>query len=291
MIDRKLENFDYELLDCGEGRRLERFSDLIIDRPAPQAVWNKKLNKGIWSSAHAYFRRDDEQSGPGWETRRELPEEIELRVDNITLKLRLTINNQLGLFPEQLSNWRWITRQLQPIQRGIKVCNGFAYTGAATLMASSASPLAEVCHVDAAKASVSWARQNAELSQLAHRPIRWMVDDILSFLKREVKRGNQYDAFILDPPAFGRSAGTSWKIKRDLPILMGYVNQLLTTNPLFVVLSCHDPEISTAELARYLDQLDPFKGAKAETLLLDIPSRQGNALPSSKCARISWPNR
>jgi len=281
-----VEEFDYELLDCGEERRLERFSTVILDRPAPQALWNKKLSKDVWSSAHAYYRRGNEAE-QGWVYTKAIPEDIRLNIDNIVIGLKFSINNQLGVFPEQLTNWRWIASQLQAVDRNIKICNGFAYTGAATLMASAASKFAEVCHVDAAKSSVSRARQNAELSHLSARPIRWIVDDILGFLQRELKRGNRYDAFILDPPAFGRGAGTSWEIKRDLPVLMRYVNELLTTEPLFVVLSCHDPDIPAAELAALLGQLKAFKRAKAETVLLSIPSNNGNALPSSKCSRIS----
>lgn len=193
------------------------------------------------------------------------------------------------MFPEQLANWRWLTEQIQQQQRPVRVLNAFAYTGAATLMASAAAADVEVCHVDGAKSAITAARHNAAISNLQQRPLRWIADDVLTFLKREVKRGRRYDAFILDPPAFGRGSHGSWQLKRDLPGLLGYVKQLLSDSPSFLILSCHAPELTSPELAVMLDDCIGAVGRKAQAIDLVIPSEKGHPLPSSICARITFP--
>lgn len=277
--------FDYELLDCGDGRRLEQFSDVIIDRPAPQAIWPKSPKVTDWKAAQAYYDRPLKGNSQ-WHADSVFPDNWQMQVDNIIIELQASSNNQVGIFPEQLSNWRWLTKQLQQAKRPVEVLNAFAYTGVATLTASGAAKNIEVCHVDGSKSAVAWAQRNAKLSGLQDRPIRWIVDDVMTFLKREVKRGRRYDAFILDPPAFGRHQGASWQLKRDLPRLMEYVNQLLSNSPCFVILSCHAPELTSNNLADMLEKLDAFKGRSAEALDLTIFSNKGNDLPSSICARI-----
>lgn len=282
-MDKKV--FDYELLDCGDGRRLEKFSDVIIDRPAPQAIWSKSAKVTAWKSAQAYYERSSKGNGR-WRADSVFPDNWQVQIDDIIIELHASSNNQVGIFPEQLINWRWLTKRLKQSKRPLKVLNAFAYTGMATLMASVATKNIEVCHLDASKSAVAWAKRNAKLSGLQNRPIRWIVDDVMTFLKREVKRGRRYDAFILDPPAFGRYQGASWQLKRNLPRLMEYVNQLLSDSPCFVVLSCHAPELTSNMLANILEKLDVFKGHTAEPIDLTIESNNGNDLPSSICARI-----
>lgn len=279
--------FDYKLLDCGDGRRLERFADIIVDRPAPQATWPISKDVVHWESADAYYDRSESAQGH-WRADSAFPDTWQIPLDNIRLELRPASNGQVGIFPEQLPNWRWLTEHLQQEKRHVRLLNAFAYTGAATLMASAATADIEVCHVDGAKASVSAARHNAEISKLQQRPIRWIVDDVMTFLKREVKRGCQYDAFILDPPAFGRGTRASWQLKRDLPGMLGYVKQLLSSSASFIILSCHAPELDSADLAAMLDDLAGVSGCKAEAIDLVIPSEKGHALPSSICARIKF---
>ena len=280
------QKFDYELIDSGNERRLERFGKTIIDRPSPQAFWNRNGFLKKWKQADAYYERP-EQGKNKWSKESNFPENWTIQLDKLTLELRPSENNQLGIFPEQLDNWRWMTQKIKEAKRPLKILNTFSYTGAATLMASAAAEDVEVCHVDGSKAAVSWARKNAELSGLERQPIRWIVDDVLKFMEREVKRGKKYDGIILDPPAFGRGANGTWKIKRDLPLLLELVQKLLSDTPCFVILSCHAVELTGEILAQMLEKLSVFKGKNAEAVDLIIPSEKGNELPSSVCGRIA----
>ena len=275
----------YELLDCGDGRRLERFAETIVDRPAPQALWPKSKSCTDWNQAHAYYERPAQGKGY-WRANAPFPTPWQLQLDEITLELRPATNNQVGIFPEQLPNWRWLKKQIQERKEPLRLLNCFAYTGAATLMASSVAPNVEICHVDGAKTAVAWARRNAELSGLADRPIRWIVDDVMKFMGREIKRGSRYDAFILDPPAFGRGPGGSWQLARDLPKLLDYVAKLASDTPCFIILSCHAPNLTAQDLLEMIKALKPFQGRNGEAIDLTIPATNGNDLPSSICGRV-----
>ena len=277
--------FDYELIDCGDQRRLESFSGVIVNRPAPQALWPKNKNLKQWQHAKAYYQRPESGQGQ-WRDISNLPKEWRLSLDNINLDLKPSANNQLGIFPEQLVNWQWIKDKLQNVKRPVSVLNTFAYTGAASLVASAASEQVKVCHVDGAKAAVTWARHNAKLSGLEERPIRWIVDDVMTFVQREIKRGNKYDAIILDPPAFGRGPKGTWKIERDLATLLTAVKSLISKNPLFIVLSCHAPELTKKHLIEFLEPLAPSFKEKPRAFQLTIKSKTGQDLPSGLCGRI-----
>jgi 23S rRNA (cytosine1962-C5)-methyltransferase len=276
-----LKDFDYALIDCGDGRRIERFGPLTISRLCPQAEWS--LQNDTVKSDVVFQRINGESHWNGIEA---LPETQEIAIGDIRAELRFSANGQVGIFPEQLDNWKWIAEHVQSnSQRPLKILNTFAYTGISTLFASA--PHTEVCHVDGAKSAINWAKRNAELSHLTDAKIRWICDDVLKFLQREIRRGNTYDAIILDPPAFGRGGKSQWKIEKDLPHLMGMVSQLLVDKPLFVILTCHAPDLFSAEdLANMLTALPQFAGQKAEELHLEIPSEKGHALPSSFGARI-----
>lgn len=278
--------FDYELIDSGNERRLERFGKTIINRPAPQAFWNRSGFLEEWKQADAYYERP-ENGTYKWSKESKFPENWTIQIDKLILELRPSENNQLGIFPEQLDNWRWMTKQIKEAKRPLKILNTFAYTGIATLMASTAAENVEVCHVDGSKSAVSWARKNAELSGLEKQPIRWIVDDVIKFMEREIKRGKKYDGIILDPPAFGRGAKGAWKIERDLPHLLELVEKLLSDTPCFVILSCHAIEFSAKDLANMIEVFPQFKEKKAEAIDLAIPSEKGNELPSSVCGRIA----
>lgn len=277
--------FDYELLDCGNFRRLERFGKIIIDRPCSQAHWQNKKNIN-WDRADVIFRRPKTGAGE-WQFKKKLLDSWEIAVESIMVELRFSSQNQVGIFPEQLENWQWMANIIKKSKRPLKILNLFAYTGVATLTASHAGAN-EVCHVDGAKSTLNWARKNAEISGLARHKIRWIQDDVLTFLQREVRRGQKYDGIILDPPAFGRGKGKrDWKIERDLPLCMEAIDQLLSEKSRFVILTCHAPNLTSEIMANYLEHLSAFKGHRAELIELKICSKEGNDLPSSFGARIA----
>jgi len=276
-----MQNFDYELIDCGNERRLERFGPHTINRPCPQAFWSP--NSELYSDI--FFQRGSQ--GNYWQGIDDLPQTWNINIDHITAELKFSANGQVGIFPEQLDNWRWINEKInKEPKRELKILNTFAYTGMSSLFASA--PHTQVTHVDGAKASVNWAKRNAALSGLQENQIRWIVDDVQQFMAREIRRGNKYDAIVLDPPAFGRGAKKDFKIERDLKALMQMVAELLSDDPLFVILTCHAPDhFAPRDLAKILENIPAFKHQKAEKLLLEIPSTHDNPLLSSFGARIS----
>lgn len=277
----KKSNFEYELIDCGGVLRTERFGEFIIERPCPQATWDRKIK---YQKPDALFVR--EKGNNQWKSKKELPKTWNIKVGKVTAEMKFSRNGQVGIFPEQFENWKWISNKIEENKdRPLKILNLFAYTGMASLHASANNT--EVCHVDGAKASVHWARRNAELSKMSGNHIRWICDDVMKFMIREIRRSNKYDGIILDPPAFGRGDKKDWKIERDLPELMKMIKAVLSNNPLFVVLTCHAPQyFKKKDLANMLEKIPPFKDQKAEQLELIIPSREGNSLLSSFGARI-----
>ena len=244
----------YELLDSGSFQKLERFGSVVLSRPCAQAVWRKTLPESEWRAATASFFRD---GGNQWRGRDRLPENWEIDVDGTRFLLSSTDFGHLGIFPEQQDQWRRIrdlcsdyaSRQ----QRAARVLNLFAYSGGSTLAAARAG--AEVCHVDASKGMVDWARKNAALNRLEERPVRWIVDDVNKFLDRELRRERSYDLIILDPPSYGRGAkGEVFKIENDLPQLLKRIGSLMSDQPLGVLLSCHTPELTPVSLHHLLFQ-------------------------------------
>ena len=218
---------DYELLDSGENMKLERFGAIVVARPETQALW-KKQRAELWDSAHAVFTFRDKKNA--WEMKKPVPESWTVVRTGVTLIARLTSFKHIGIFPEQAPNWGWIQKAVRP---EMKILNLFGYTGAATVVAAGAG--ASVTHVDASKQSLDWAHENARLSGIGEDAIRWILDDALSFVKREARRlpaqagGAKYDGIILDPPAFGRGAkGEVWKIEEDLPKLLESLKEILS---------------------------------------------------------------
>ena len=276
---KKVVECNYRLLDCGEFEKLEQIGEVIIRRPALQATWKRKLDNNIWNHYHAKF----DQSKNIWTIvpGRKLPY---FKCNNLTLELRLSPNRQIGIFPEQLTNWQWLKDVISQASRPLNILNGFAYTGVSTLISST--KVTTLTHIDASSSSVNWAKQNCRLSNLENNSIRWIVDDIITFLSREVRRGSVYDGIILDPPAFGHGKkGAIWKIGRDLPKLMKLVDKLLSKNPEFIILSCHDKNYKHLELQDELTKLQSLKNGKIETIDLTIESEIGNNLTAGKCAR------
>ncbi|MBO7181782.1 MAG: class I SAM-dependent methyltransferase [Kiritimatiellae bacterium] len=243
---------DYELLDSGNGAKLERFGDLILARPCAQAVWQKQ-RPTLWKRADASFDREE---GNHWHGRNRLPKEWAIDVDGTKFRLSGTDFGHLGIFPEQRAQWAWIkdlVRAAKAKKRPVRVLNLFAYSGGSTLAAAHGG--AEVCHVDASKGMVQWARNNATLNQLEAHPIRWIIDDVHKFMNRELRRGRKYDGIILDPPTYGRGGnGETYKIERDLTETLRLCRALLSDDPLFLLLSAHTPGHTPIVLENILTQ-------------------------------------
>ncbi len=241
----------YELLDSGDGYKLERFGKWVLARPCAQAVWKRSLPDSAWQKADASFTRIDDKR---WEKRgKSIDASWEIVVEGITFSLSLTDFGHLGIFAEQRPFWRWIKQTLAEVKKPVKVLNLFAYSGGSTLAAAQAG--ADVCHLDASKGMVTWARKNASLNKLDHAPIRWIVEDVQKFIERELRRGSRYDAIILDPPTFGRGAkGELFKIEEHLYPLLQSCRKLLSEKPLFVLFSCHTPGFTPIVLSQLLQQ-------------------------------------
>ncbi len=276
---------DYELLDSGDGRKLERFGRYVLARPCSQAMWRPELAERDWNAADAAFDRED---GNRWHGRTNLPKEWRIETAGIRFKLGGTDFGHLGIFPEQRAQWKWIRETIRKAsaERGapIRALNLFAYSGGSTMAAALGG--AETCHLDASKGMVEWARENAALNGLSDHPIRWIVDDAHKFMKREIRRGRTYDAIILDPPTFGRGAGgETYKIERDLKETLGLVKDLLSEKPLFVLFSSHTPGLSCHVATNIIRQLFPAARAETGEMLLEGPRLQ---CPSGIYCRAIW---
>lgn len=243
----------YTLIDSGEGRKLEQFGPYLISRPCSQAVWKPQLTQEIWQQAHAIFSREPESK---WRYPTNLPAIWQIEVAQLLFKIMPTDFGHLGIFPEQQEFWAWIQQTVKKYSKSnpIRVLNLFAYSGGATLAAAKGG--ATVCHLDASKGMVAWARENATLNQLDQAPIRWIIDDVKKFLAREIRRGSRYEAIILDPPSFGRGAkGEVFKIEEDIIPLLQDCKALLSDTPLFVLFSCHTPGFTPLVMHHLMTQL------------------------------------
>jgi len=261
---------DYELVDSGDGRKLERFGSYLLSRPCSQALWLPQKDKSFWMRADAAFDREE---GNRWHGRSNLPNQWEIETCGIKFKLGGTDFGHLGIFPEQRAQWKWIRRTISEAKRKISVLNLFAYSGGSTMACALAG--AEVCHLDASRGMVEWARQNARLNRLENAPIRWIVDDAHKFMQREVRRARKYDAVILDPPTFGRGANKEmYKIERDLKTTLSLVKELLSDNPLFVLFSSHTPGVSQIVAENMLSQVFPGAETESGEMLLEGRSLQ-----------------
>lgn len=225
---------DYELLDSGEGEKLERYGKFIVSRPDPQALWPKLLAKKDWQEADAIFTRAETDAK--WEFKKDFKESWQIDFGGLKLLIKPTAFKHLGIFPEQQSNWEWMFDLITKEKREISVINLFGYTGAASLVCAKAK--ASVCHVDSSKTAVEWAKENAKLSKLEDKPIRWIVEDVRKYLQREIKRGKKYDGIIMDPPAFGHGPNKElWKIEKHFLELMDLAKQVLSDDPLFFLIN------------------------------------------------------
>ncbi|NLW80962.1 MAG: hypothetical protein GXY42_04735 [Desulfovibrionales bacterium] len=269
---------DYELMDSGNGQKLERFGPVILARPCAQAVWEPR-HPELWDSANASF---DRKEGLNWHGRERLPEDWVVTVRGVRMRLSTTDFGHLGIFPETMDQWSWIASQLRDAAKSRSTAprflNLFAYSGGATLAAAKAG--AQCCHLDASKGMVEWARANAVLNGLQNSGIRFIVDDVGGFLRREVRRGRNYECVLLDPPSFGRGKrGELYKIEKNVQETLNLVGQVLSDTPLFVILTSHTPGFSPIVLQNLLEQaLGQGRLTCGEMLLrggpdvLDLPS-------------------
>ncbi len=235
---------DYELIDTSDGERLERWGDIILIRPDPQIIWSTGRKNPLWKNAHARYHRSN-KGGGHWETYRKVPDRWTIRYNQLVFNIKPMGFKHTGVFPEQAVNWDYAAKKIRNENRPLKVLNLFGYTGCATLACMKAGAM--VCHVDASKGMVQWARENAQSSSIADLPVRWLVDDCVKFVQREIRRGNRYDGIIMDPPSYGRGPGGEvWKLEEQLFPLVDLCRQVLSNNPVFFILNSYTTGLSPA---------------------------------------------
>jgi 23S rRNA (cytosine1962-C5)-methyltransferase len=277
-------NRDYELLDSGKGEKLERYGKIILSRPDPQALWHKHLPESEWRKAHGHFSRS--KTNATWKLSAEVPKRWKIELAGLNFWIKPTAFKHTGIFPEQVPNWEWLKTTIASASRKeVSIINLFGYTGGATLACSKAG--AAVCHVDGSKTAIAWARENAEISNLQDKSIRWIFDDARKFLTREVKRGKNYDGIIMDPPAFGRGKeGEVWKIEDDLLPLLGLCRKVLSPNPLFVLINGYSSGYSPLAYANNLEEMmTDYKGTIEMGELTIEESASHSLLPAGIFAR------
>jgi 23S rRNA (cytosine1962-C5)-methyltransferase len=279
---------DYQLLDSGNMQKLERIGPYLLVRPAPQAIWSPLLPEHEWDKADGVYVRESEGGGH-WEWKNKVKREFDVLYNNLAFEVHLTNFGHLGLFTEQADNWDWLrthirTRMTRTNQRNLYVLNLFGYTGGSTLACSQAG--AHLVHVDAAKNVVDWARKNAQKCALDERPIRWLVDDALKFVKRGQRRSNDYQGIILDPPSFGRGPqGEVFKIEKDLIPMFEACRDLLAEDALFVLYTCHTPGFTPLTMRNQLSELVSGRAGTIESGEMTVFDSNGRPLPSGSFAR------
>ena len=241
---------DYEIIDMADGQKLERWGNYVLSRPDPQIIWKDKSHPDKWKKADAIYHRS-KTGGGGWQYKTKLPDSWDIHYKNLTFRVKPMGFKHTGLFPEQAVNWDWMIDKIQHAGREIKVLNLFAYTGGASVACSYAG--ASVCHVDSSKGMCTWAKENLQASGLADRPVRFIVDDVIKFVQREIRRGNKYDAIIMDPPSYGRgSNGEVWQFEEQIADLVALCMGAFSDKPLFFLINSYTTGISSTVLANIL---------------------------------------
>ena len=241
---------DYEILDMANGEKLERWGNVYLIRPDPQIIWKNKSFPEKWNIANARYNRSS-TGGGSWKYNKKMPENWQIKYKNLTFNIKPMGFKHTGLFPEQAVNWDWMIEKIKNAKREIKVLNLFAYTGGATLACSYAG--ASVCHVDSSKGMTAWAKENIASSGLADRHVRFIVDDVVKFVNREIRRGNKYDGIIMDPPSYGRGTnGEVWKFEENIADLVELCTKVLSDNPLFFLINSYTTGISSTVLENIL---------------------------------------
>ena len=275
---------DYEVIDTSNGEKLERWGDYLLVRPDPQVIWNTPKELTGWRKPNGHYHRSNKGGGE-WEFFH-LPEEWSISYRELTFHLKPFSFKHTGLFPEQAANWDWCRDLIKSAGRPVKVLNLFAYTGGATVSAAAAG--ASVTHVDASKGMVTWAKENAVASGLADAPIRWLVDDCGKFVEREIRRGNKYDAIIMDPPSYGRGPkGEIWKIEDSIYPFLDLTSQVLSDDPLFVLLNSYTTGLQPAVLNYMMSTVFAKRfGGHVEADEVGLPVTQsGLVLPCGAAGR------
>lgn len=277
---------DYEIIDCSKGEKLERWGDYILLRPDPQVLWDLPRNNPAWKNLNGHYHRSNKGGGE-WEFMN-LPEQWSISYKELTFHLKPFTFKHTGLFPEQAVNWDWFGEKIRNANREIKVLNLFAYTGGATLAAAKAG--AKVTHVDASKGMVSWGKENAASSGLADAPIRWLVDDCVKFVEREIRRGNHYDGIIMDPPSYGRGPkGEIWKLEEKIHPFIALASKLLSDDPLFFLVNSYTTGLAPAVLTYMISTEVASKyGGTVRSEEIGLPVREsGLVLPCGASGRWS----
>lgn len=271
---------DYALLDSGCGEKLERFGSVVLSRPDPQALWDKALDLAEWKKVDGSFTRDDKKGE--WNLKKNSSERWQISFGGLKFWIKPTPFKHVGLFPEQISNWQWMKEKIESAKnkdpkQDIEVLNLFGYTGGATLACAESG--AKVVHVDGSKAALTWARENSELSGLDKKPIRWILDDVRAFVKREVKRGRKYHGIIMDPPAFGHGAKEEvWKIEEDLMPLLNMCQSILADQPIFFIINGYSAGYSALAYENLLLPLMKKNGGSIEKGELAIREKDSDRL-------------
>ena len=274
---------DYEVIDTGDGEKLERWKNIVLRRPDPQAIWPKQQPE-LWESADAWYHRSA-RGGGEWEFRKKLPEKWTVNYRDLKFYVRPTGFKHTGLFPEQAVNWDWMADLIKNAGRPVKVLNLFGYTGGATMACARAG--AHVTHVDAAKGMVQWAGENRELSKLDETSTRWIIEDAGKFVAREIRRGNKYDGILMDPPSYGRGPGGEvWKLENELYGLVSACAQVLSDNALFMLINSYTTGLQPAVLNNMLTMtVQKFLGGSVTADEIVLPVTAGGVLPCGASGR------
>ena len=267
---------DYEILDMADGEKLERWGDIILVRPDPQIIWKEKQFPNKWKNINARYNRS-KTGGGNWENTSKLPKAWQIKYKNLTFNIKPMGFKHTGLFPEQAVNWDWMIDKIQNEKREIKVLNLFAYTGGATVACLSAG--ASVCHVDSSKGMTAWAKENVISSGLEKASVRYIVDDVFKFVNREIRRGNKYDAIIMDPPSYGRGAnGEVWKFEENIDELIKLCSKVLSDNPLFFLVNSYTTGISSTVIENILKMDLKLKNGKYSCGEIGLPMTDSNVV-------------
>ena len=274
---------DYEVIDTGDGEKLERWKNIVLRRPDPQAIWPKQQPE-LWESADAWYHRSA-RGGGEWEFRKKLPEKWTVNYRDLKFYVRPTGFKHTGLFPEQAVDWDWMADLIKNAGRPVKVLNLFGYTGGATMACARAG--AHVTHVDAAKGMVQWAGENRELSKLDETSTRWIIEDAGKFVAREIRRGNKYDGILMDPPSYGRGPGGEvWKLENELYGLVSACAQVLSDNALFMLINSYTTGLQPAVLNNMLTMtVQKFRGGSVTADEIVLPVTAGGVLPCGASGR------
>ncbi len=276
---------EYELIDCSGGERLERWGDIILVRPDPQVIWNTPKENPLWYNPHAVYNRSS-SGGGSWQVKKKMPDVWQIGFESLKFNIKTMGFKHTGLFPEQAVNWKMTAEIIKNAGRPVKALNLFAYTGGATLAALNAG--ASVTHVDASKGMTLWAKENAAASGLSDRPVRWLVDDCIKFVQREIRRGNTYDIIIMDPPSYGRGPGGEvWKLENEIYDFVNLCSQLLSESPLMVLINSYTTGLSPSVMEYILCETVGRKytgKTESDEIGLPVSSKPGRVLPCGASA-------